>query len=250
MTPRRRGHESARAMSSEPLLSIIVPAWNEEKTLPATLAALREAVDALDGGAEILVVDDGSTDATVAVAESAGVRVLSGHWRQIAAVRNAGARETRGRHLVFVDADTIVPARTLANALQAMEEGAVGGGANVVLDAPAPWAIRLPLWIFMSVYRLLGHAAGCFVFATREAFEKVGGFDERFYASEEIGLSKRLRGLGRFVKIRPAVITSARKVRLYRPLPLLGQSLALLIKGPAAWQSREGLEIWYEGRRE
>jgi len=234
----------------EPTLSIVIPAWNEERTLPATLAALRAAVDALDCGAEILVVDDGSTDATAAVAEREGARVLSGHWRQIAAVRNAGARETRGRYLVFVDADTIVPAATLRRAVEVMRGGAVGGGANVVLDAPAPWAIRVPLWIFMTTYRLLGHAAGCFVFSTREAFEAVGGFDERFFASEEIGLTKRLRAMGRFVKIRPPVVTSARKVRLYEPLPLLRQSISLLLRGPAAWQSREGLGIWYEGRRE
>jgi len=234
----------------EPTLSIVIPAWNEERTLPATLAALRAAVDALDCGAEILVVDDGSTDATAAIAEREGARVLSGHWRQIAAVRNAGARETRGRFLVFVDADTIVPAATLRRAVEVMRGGAVGGGANVVLDAPAPWAIRVPLWIFMTTYRLLGHAAGCFVFSTREAFEAVGGFDERFFASEEIGLTKRLRAMGRFVKIRPPVVTSARKVRLYEPLPLLRQSISLLLRGPAAWQSREGLGIWYEGRRE
>jgi len=235
---------------AEPTLSIVIPAWNEERTLPATLAALREAVDALDCGAEILVVDDGSTDATAAVAEGEGARVLSGHWRQIAAARNAGARETRGRYLVFVDADTIVPAATLRRAVELMRSGAVGGGANVVLDEPAPWAIRLPLWIFMTTYRLLGHAAGCFVFSTREAFETIGGFDERFFASEEIGLSKRLRSIGRFVKIRPPVVTSARKVRLYEPLPLLRQSISLLLRGPSAWQSREGLGIWYEGRRE
>jgi len=235
---------------AEPTLSIVIPAWNEERTLPATLAALREAVDALDCGAEILVVDDGSTDATAAVAEGEGARGLSGHWRQIAAARNAGARETRGRYLVFVDADTIVPAATLRRAVELMRSGAVGGGANVVLDEPAPWAIRLPLWIFMTTYRLLGHAAGCFVFSTREAFETIGGFDERFFASEEIGLSKRLRSIGRFVKIRPPVVTSARKVRLYEPLPLLRQSISLLLRGPSAWQSREGLGIWYEGRRE
>ena len=233
-----------------PTLSIVIPAWNEERTLPATLAALRAAVDRLDCGAEVLVVDDGSTDATAAIAEREGARVLSGHWRQIAAARNAGARETRGRLLVFVDADTIVPPATLAAAVEALRAGAVGGGANVAIDEPAPWAIRLPLWIFMTVYRLLGYAAGCFVFATREAFEAVGGFDEQFFASEEIGLTKRLRAIGRFKKVRPLVVTSARKVRLYRPWPLFRQTVSLLIQGPAAWQSREQLGIWYDGRRE
>lgn len=231
-------------------LSVIVPAWNEAAVLPRTLAALREAVAATGVPAEILVVDDASTDATAEIAAAAGARVERVHRRQIAAVRNAGAAAARGDLLVFVDADTLVPAATLAAAVKAMTEGDAGGGANVRLDEPAPWAIRLPLWIFIAAYRLLGHAAGCFLFCRREAFEAAGGFDERFFASEEIGLSKALRRQGRFVKVAPPVITSGRKVRLYRPWPLFRDALLLLLRGPRAWQSRERLGIWYEGRRE
>jgi glycosyltransferase involved in cell wall biosynthesis len=231
-------------------LSVIVPAWNEAASLPATLAALREAIAAAAVPAEIVVVDDASTDATAAIAAAAGARVERVEKRQIAAVRNAGAAAARGTLLVFVDADTIVPPATLRAAVAAMEQGAAGGGANVRLDAPAPWPIRLPLWIFMAVYRLLGHAAGCFLFCRREAFEAAGGFDERFFASEEIGLSKALRRQGRFRKVGPPVVTSARKVRLYRPWPLFRDALLLLLRGPRAWQSRDRLGIWYEGRRE
>lgn len=231
-------------------VSLIVPAWNEAAVLPATLAALRRAVQELVLSAEILVVDDASTDATAEIAAASGARVERVELRQIAAVRNAGARAARGTLLVFVDADTIVPPATLRAAVAAMESGAAGGGANVRLDEPAPWAIRLPLWLFMTTYRLLGHAAGCFVFCRREAFEAIGGFDERFYASEEIGVSKALRRQGRFVKVSPPVVTSGRKLRLYKPWPLLRDALLLLLRGPRAWQSREGLGIWYEGRRE
>jgi len=231
-------------------VSLIVPAWNEAAVLARTLAALRSAVAALGLAAEIIVVDDASTDATAEIARAAGARVERVELRQIAAVRNAGARAALGTLLVFVDADTIVPPQTLAAAIAALEAGAVGGGANIRLDRPAPWAIRLPLWVFMTTYRLLGYAAGCFVFCRRTAFEAAGGFDERFFASEEIGLSKALRRQGRFVKVAPPVVTSARKVRLYKPWPLLRDALRLLLRGPRAWQSREGLGIWYEGRRE
>ena len=65
------------------------------------------------------------------------------------------------------------------------------------------------------LYRLAGLASGSFLFCTRSAFEVVGGFDERRYASEEVWLSLALRKQGRFVILREHVITSGRKLRGY-----------------------------------
>lgn len=232
------------------MLSVIVPAHNEERELPATLAALREALDEVAAEHELLVVDDASTDRTAAIAEAAGARVVQVAVRHIAAARNAGARAARGDTLLFVDADTLVPAATLAAALNALHRGAVGGGAEVRWTPPVPWHGHLYLWAFNLVWRRLGHAAGCFVFCRREAFEAIGGFDERYYASEEIWLSKSLRERGPFVIVQEPVRTSARKVRMHSALGMLGTALRLLIGGPKAWQRREGLELWYDGRRE
>lgn len=230
--------------------SIIVPAWNEEAALPATLKTLSDAIEDIGRPAELIVVDDASTDRTPEIARSFGARVERVEKRQIAAVRNAGARIARGSAFLFVDADTLVPSETIRATLAALDAGAVGGGARIAMDERPPLLVLPYLAVFLVIWKRLGYAAGCYIWATREAFEEIGGFDERFYASEEAWLSKALMARGRFTLVDPPVITSGRKWRTYRAIFLLWRSTLLVLRGPKAWQRREGLDIWYEGRRE
>jgi cellulose synthase/poly-beta-1,6-N-acetylglucosamine synthase-like glycosyltransferase len=228
---------------SPPTLSIIVPAHNEEALLGATLDALQAAIAEIGGPHEIVVVDDSSTDRTAEIARAHGARVVSATVHQIAGARNAGARAAAGGFFVFVDADTIVTARILRAAVEAMRAGAVGGGASAVFEPEAPrWAhraIAMAAWIL----RTAGWAAGCFFFARREAFERAGGFDERYFASEEIHLSRALKRLGRFVVLRDSVVTSARKAEHYS----MSHSMWLMVRmaWPGSLKSRKGLEFWY-----
>jgi hypothetical protein len=92
--------------AARPKLSFVVPAHNEEHELPETLRAIRRAADSAKESYELIVVDDASTDSTAAIAQQFGARIVPVNRRQIAAVRNAGARESRGEILFFVDADT------------------------------------------------------------------------------------------------------------------------------------------------
>ena len=87
------------------MLSFIIPAHNEERWIRRSIAAIRTAMEGLAESHEIIVVDDISTDATARLAELDGARVVRVEHRQIAATRNAGAREARGEFLFFVDAD-------------------------------------------------------------------------------------------------------------------------------------------------
>ncbi len=231
------------------MLSFIIPAHNEENYLETTLSALNEAVTAVAQPAEIITVDDASDDRTAEIARRKGSKVMRVARRQIAAARNAGAAAARGDPLFFVDADTKVNAATLRQALAACEAGAVGGGAWVRLDE------RLGFWrdAFLSLFNLfwfslLGWAAGCFVFARRRDFEAIGGFDERYFAGEEIFFSRALKRRGRFLLVRPPVITSARKAHLFSNREILAQMLRIAWRGPRTLQKREGLAIWYEDR--
>src|SRR5204863_4917548 len=108
------------------VISLIIPAYNEEALLAGTLRALRAAADAAGVPYEIIVVDDGSTDRTAAIARAEGARVVSVTLRNIGATRNAGARAATGQLLIFVDADTMVPRDALAGAVAAFRDGAVG----------------------------------------------------------------------------------------------------------------------------
>jgi len=234
------------------MISFIVPAYNEEAVLGATLDTLFSSARALHEPFEVLVVNDASADRTADVAAARGARVLDVHCRQIAAVRNAGAREATGDIFIFLDADTLLPEATLRDALRAIrEDGAVGGGGHVRFDARTPWHARMFAAAFTLVwFGVARWAAGCFIFVRRDAFAAIGGFDERYFVSEELHLSRALKRQGRFVILKSSVVTSGRKLRM---LSLGGHLLLvarLLFQGPKSIRRREGLGLWYDGRRE
>ncbi|MCZ8253228.1 MAG: glycosyltransferase [Hylemonella sp.] len=230
------------------MISFIVPAYNEAQCLPATLAALHAAGQALGEPYEIVVADDASTDATAALAQQQGAVLVSVANRQIAATRNAGARAARGDWLIFVDADTLVNEAVVRAAVQAMRSGAVGGGAGMRFDEPAPAYARWLLRGVVRLFRATGYAAGCFLFCTRTAFVAVGGFDERYYGAEELVMSRALKRQGRFVVLKEAVITSARKLRTYSARETLQLLAGLARRGPQAVKQRAGMAFWYERR--
>lgn len=194
-------------------VSFVVPAHDEARLIGATLDALHGAATALDLDYEIVVVDDASGDANATVACQHGARVLRVEHRQIAATRNAGARAARHDTLVFVDADTLVDARVLDAALRALQDGAVGGGAAVDFTGPLSPHERALAALARRTFRRTGIAPGCFVFCTRAAFEAADGFDETWYAGEDVAISRALAKQGRFLILREAVRTSERKLR-------------------------------------
>src|SRR6478736_8623668 len=117
------------ARLSKPMISFIVPAYNEEHELSDTLAAIRNAASGAALPYEIIVVDDASTDATPEIASGAGARVIPINRRQIAASRNAGARAAQGEYLFFIDADTRINQTHVTEAMTLLEADYTGGGA-------------------------------------------------------------------------------------------------------------------------
>lgn len=230
--------------------SFIVPAYNEETLLKSSLEAIHACAAMLKGGYEIVVANDASTDRTAEIAAACGARVVNVSCRQIAATRNRGAAAASGEVFVFVDADTWVTIEALAAMERLLESGCVGGGARLKFDrAPAFWG-RVAAAVFLWLYFAVGLAAGGFLFCTRKAFDAAGGFDERFFASEEVHFSRALKRVGRFKIAREEVITSARKFRMKKPREFLALILNNVRKGKKAWQQRDGLDIWYDGTRE
>ncbi len=227
------------------LVSFIVPAWNEEAQLAATLTSIREAALSLTEHSEIVVADDGSTDQTREIAERLADRTVHVSHRQIAATRNAGARVAHGDLLIFVDADTMVSPELLRAVVQAVRQGAIGGGCLARLDEPVPFWARLAV-LELNVYcRLFKMAYGCFLFCTREAFEAAGGFDTSLYITEEVALSRALRRVGHFAVLRQRVVTSGRKLRALTLPQALGAAWRAVTYG---FRSRQGKEYWYETR--
>ncbi len=231
------------------MISFIVPAYNEAQCLAATLDALHQAGLALGESYEVVVADDGSTDQTAAIAADKGAIVVSVAHRQIAATRNAGAMVARGDMLFFVDADTLVNVSVVNAAVQAMRQGAVGGGAGMVFDEPTPLYARLMLRAIVHVFRWLGVATGCYLFCTRPAFDAVGGFDEKYFGAEEIVMSRALKRQGHFVILKQTVTTSARKLRTYSVSEQLRFMVRMALRGTKSLKQRQGMEFWYAKRR-
>jgi glycosyltransferase involved in cell wall biosynthesis len=232
-----------------PGVSFVVPAHNEQRYLRSTLAQLKSIAERLLADFEIIVVNDASTDATAEIAAQEGARVIDVTLRNIGAVRNAGAKEARFQWIVFVDADTIVPEKTLLGSLRALSKGAVGGGAFVALDQPNSigW-FKMGLYYLVSLtWQTMGRwAAGCYMFCRKDAFEFFGGFDEQYFAAEELFFSVELKKLVRF-----PVVTSARKFHSYSSAGLLRfviLPMTQVFRG-VPLRSRFGLELLYEDDR-
>jgi hypothetical protein len=134
-------------------------------------------------------------------------------------------------------------------AIAAVRTGAAGGGCTVHFSGRLPLHGQLIARIALPIYRHVGLAAGCFIFCSRRAFERVGGFNERLFAAEEAAMSKALAAQGSFVILRETVLTSGRKLRAYSGRELLGILLRLGLRGRAALNQRHGLDIWYGDRR-
>lgn len=185
------------------------------------------------------------------MARANGARVIDVNLRQIAAVRNAGARAARGEWLVFMDADTWMTPPVLAAIRRALRGGAIGGGAAARFDGVVPLYARILLPLCVRLLRWLRTASGCLMFATRPAFDAIGSFDETLFASEEVAFSRAMKQRGRFVMLREKVTTSGRKLRDYPARVLFGVLLRQSWLGrDRAFKSRTGLDIWYNAPRE
>ena len=234
------------------MIAFVIPAHNEEQLLARTLESIHQSARAVGQRYEIIVVNDASTDGTVEIARRQEAQVVTICRRQIAAARNAGARQALQsddvRVLIFVDADTLLNEATLRAALGALDRGAVGGGAAVQFDGPVPAWAQLMLAITSAMFRVLKWSGGCFIFCRRHAFEASGGWDESVYAAEELFMAQSLKRYGRFVVLAERVITSGRKLRAHSAREILTSLARIGFSGRRAIRNRKALALWYGPR--
>ena len=239
-------------------VSLIIPAFNEERLIGETLRHVNAACGAftsLGWGSELIVCDNNSTDRTAETARAGGAAVVFEPINQIGRARNSGAAAATGDWLVFIDADSHPNARLFGEVACCIQSGTcLAGGSSVKLDGDYPlasWIARL--WNAISRAGCL--LAGSFIFCEAAAFRAIGGFSQELFAAEEIDLSRRLklraRETGKRIVIlhRHPIVTSARKLRLYT----MGEHLRFLARtvfgGGKTLASREACHTWYDGRR-
>lgn len=189
-----------------PMLSIIVPALNEAAGIVPTLLALAPL---RARGAELIVVDGGSDDGTAELAAAHADRVVAsarGRARQM----NAGAAMARAPVLLFLHADTQLPAGADRSIQAAVAQGASWGRFDVCITGRAGM-LRVVAVMMNWRSRLTGIATGDqAIFVTRPAFQRVGGFPDQ-PLMEDIELSCRLRKWGPPTCLRDRAVTSGRR---------------------------------------
>jgi glycosyltransferase involved in cell wall biosynthesis len=194
----------------EPLISVIIPAYNAERYLP-------EAIDSVLGqtcpAGEIIVVDDGSSDGTPRVAERYGSRVrwLSQTNQGSAAARNRGIEAARGELLAFLDADDLWVREKLAWQVEALaaepRPEMVFGMVQQFVSPEIPEESKQRL--ACSPEPMAGHVAGAML-ARRGVFERAGGFDTRLKMGEFIEWYMRVMDLGLTSVLLPQVVLHRR----------------------------------------
>ena len=194
------GHSSMK-------LSIIVPVLNEAQQLPQ---ALKSLAPVRERGVEVIVVDGGSEDETLAAAVRVGVRLVKsskGRARQM----NAGARAASGEILLFLHVDTALPENADGLIETAMcDRQRVWGRFDVHIQG-RPRMLRVIAALMNWRSRISGIATGDqAIFVARSAFESIGGFPDQ-PLMEDIELCKRLRVLSPPVCLRARAVTSARR---------------------------------------
>jgi rSAM/selenodomain-associated transferase 2 len=196
------------------LVSVIVPALDEEAALPGTLQALFDQRDAPDF--EIVLADGGSRDHTIArfesrVAKGAG-RVVRCAVRGRAAQMNAGAAAARGDVFVFLHADTRLPPGGLRRVAEALAQpGTAGGGFALSYVERDRLLGIIAAWATLRSRITRTHYGDQAMFTRRDAFESTGGFED-VPLFEDLRFAKALRRQGRIVTLSPAVITSGRRL--------------------------------------
>lgn len=192
---------------ARPRLSVVIPALDEAAGIASSLQALAPL---LARGAQVLVADGGSTDATAALARAAGAQVVHAP-RGRALQMNAGAGQARGEVLLFLHADTRLPADADRLILQALGSGGrVWGRFDVAIDG-RPRLLPVVAALMNLRSRLSGIATGDQAFfMTRAAFDAAGGFPAQ-PLMEDIEMSMRLLKQSRPACLRERVATSGRR---------------------------------------
>lgn len=193
----------AEEADEAPRFAVIVPTYNAERHIDDCLASL-EKLATPEGGYRVLVVDGGSTDGTVAIAQEREVHILEAAGTGVAEARNRAAAETEAEVLVFVDADCRAPAELLTAAEPHLaDEGAVGAFYEPTPDQG--WIARTWLAVERKPAGPVGWVPAGTMAVPRAVFAAVDGFREDLRASEDVDLCRRLRAAGYTVHHEPAM---------------------------------------------
>lgn len=190
------------------MISIIIPTYNEQAHIGPTISRLQHGND--DSLIkEIIVVDGGSTDATITEATAAGASTMISPRKGRAAQMNAGAAMATGSILYFLHADSVPPVGFTNDIVTAVKEGFMSGCYRLQFDHEH-WFLQANAWFTRFNINAVRFGDQS-LYVTKDVFVKAGGFDESLIVMEDQEIIRRIRRYGKFKVINGVVITSARK---------------------------------------
>jgi len=173
---------------------------------------------------------------------------------QISRARNRGAQAAGGEWLLFIDADCSPTPDLFQELKKTIARGGVLAGGSTLAAVGSP-GFRAAIRFWNALSRVTRWAAGSFIFCERSAFAELRGFSEELYASEELDLFSRLKGLARrrgkriVILHRHPLVTSDRKLRLYGWGELAGFLSKFVFHPRRTLRSAADCQPWYDGRR-
>jgi glycosyltransferase involved in cell wall biosynthesis len=185
---------SSASKDSPPNLSVVVPAYNEADFLADTLESIRASREDLlrstGVDAEIVVVDDQSSDGTGLIGASLADQLVLGPRTTIGSARNAGAAAASGATLVFIDADTQIDRGVLFAISRAVGNGACAGSIRATYESDRPLVrVLLRFWDWYAPRRSI--TQGVCQFFDRSLFESLGGYRPDLRMAEDTDLYHR-----------------------------------------------------------
>ena len=236
-------------------LSVIVPAWNEEKCVGCAIASLQRAAIVYErergAVAEIIVVDNNSSDRTGAVARQCGATVVFEPVNNIGKARNAGVKAATGKYIAFCDADNEVTENLLVLIHDHLEDQQIAGGGTWIVPATRSLKVRF-FYFLWGIYVRCSRVGVGMMHCRKADFEAVGGFDEAIFAAEDLQLAYALKKLGRprgqkFELLHKGwIITSTRKIDQTPLWEMLGKLIGFGFGLQKKIRSKKYCEHWYD----
>ncbi len=198
------------------LISIVIPAYNEEKYIDKTLQSVNKLEKKKGWQVELLVVNGGSTDKTAEIARNYGARVINEPHRGIGFARQQGLLQAKGEIVAYTDADTIVPKDWLLKHVEALSQPGVvfSYGTFRVYDGRFPYYQHINyiqphiLWWFHHLFGLPIAAGQNLAFWRKKAL-LVGGFDANIKVMEDVDLAVRMKKIGRLAFLPNLIVYSS-----------------------------------------
>ncbi len=234
-------------------ISVVIPARNEEESLPLCISALSKSAEIAQCEIEIIVVVNRSTDRTEDIALQSGCTVVKNDAKNLSIIRNAGVKRASNEFIVTVDADSYVSENMLQEVCNALEKAHIVGGGVMMYPSRYSLGICLTGFFLLPIALWYRISAGLFFFR-RKDFDAIGGFNEELVSVEDIDFARRLRQYGKDTRRKYTTLFSAYIITSTRKFDHFGDWYFLL-RPHLLWRLFKGTDkeaansFWYNFKR-